>query len=252
MQLRSLFCTGLSLAAFGLYGAPLLAQETVQEIITKVNARLKGAKTYQTTAQVEMTRGSKEVALMKVETMSVGNKSRTEGTIEMKKEGEPHEVNTLMITDSKKLQIAFWNAKEYHLIEVPLPKEAQQNFNTAIPENTDYVLLPTALLDDQPAYVLERVETKTDYTLTMTFYVDKATYRIKQSRSILANTEGATRYTITYKSEKLNEKIPDRLFKFTPPPGRKASNDGSPIAQNPAAMMMFGMMAGMSGGSRKE
>lgn len=218
MKLRSLFYTGLSFIAFGLSCAPLLAQETVQEIIVKANARLKGVKTYQTTAQVEMTRGQKEVALMKVEAMSVGNKTRTAGTLEMKKEGKSDDVKIITITDSKKLQVAFWNAKEYHRIEVPLPKEAQQHFTTAIPENTDYVLLPIALLDDQPAYVLERVEKTADYTLTSSYYVDKATYRVKQSRVTLDNTQGVTCYTITFKSEKFNEKIPDRLFKFTPPP----------------------------------
>jgi outer membrane lipoprotein-sorting protein len=128
----------------------------------------------------------------------------------------------------------------------------QQNPFTSIPEQNDYVLLPTALLDDQPAYVLERTEKISDLVAIMTFYVDKATYRIKRIASVVPGKEGTTRFTVTFKSEKLNEKIPDRLFKFTPPPGTKESKDGGLIAQNPAVMLLFGMMGGMGGNSRKE
>ncbi len=194
---------------------------------------------------------------MRMTFQTAGKKSRTEGTAESISQGkvvDNHLPKMLVIGDEKKWQIVSLTPGKYSIKEVSVPKSPKNYPAIAELPNAHYTLLPSVLLDDKPAYVLKIVSKmpvkmvgKKSYdNITQTYYVDKATYRVKKIRVTMPFMGGIkpADFTFAIENEKIDEPLPDNLFKFIPPRGAIASKDDGQSAQNPGSMLILGMLMG--------
>jgi outer membrane lipoprotein-sorting protein len=93
---------------------------------------------------------------------------------------------------------------------------------------SEYKLLAPSTVDGKPVFVLEYIPAKAAGKIKIDIAIDKATYRIKQSKIIQPSGSLST----LVKNEVLNAPLSASLFTFTPP---KGATEFKPPLQNPGA-----------------
>lgn len=227
-----------------LAGAVLLASvpghaQDVQTILDKVTAAYKNVKTYQAQTSIS-------------QTMKIGSQQRKESTTISTKYKAPNKVATIIqgpqslqvYSDGKTMYIYSPTDKEY--IKMPAPASLAQAGGMGAVSGSDpsqmgaqlqamfgknAKKLPDKSVGGKPAFVIQSSQSgkspegKASFQITVTAFIDKATYMLRQLVLHSTESQGEQKrmqtITISFASQQINPSLPDSVFAFKPPAGAK-------------------------------
>jgi outer membrane lipoprotein-sorting protein len=245
----------LRVAAAGLAilpAASVTAAPTAKEIITKARSAMKGLKSYQATVHTTMTGGPMPMSII-AQIKTAGGKTWAKMTTPPPSgQGQPNPFaamlqNMVVVDDGKNSWTYMPSMKQYR--KGPSGQANQFNFSDQllgkIDQEATLTYGGTETVAGHPTYVIQASPKQkrpgSSETVRMNF--DQSTYLLVQAK---ANQSGAATanmparnqsVTILVKDQKVNQPIPDSVFKFTPPAGATEMQGG-------------GMGMGMPGGAR--
>jgi len=233
-------------SAASAYAAP-----TAQEILAKSRAAMKGLKTYQATVQTTMSGGPMALNLS-AQVKTAGAKSWAK--LGMAQPGGNAQQNPfaamlqnmVMVDDGKNTWTYMPAMKQYR----KGPSGQTRQFNVSdqilgkIDQQSNLTYAGAETVGGHPTFVVEAKpkQPKAGQNEVVRLNFDQATYLLVQAKvnqSSPATAQGPARQQsvhVVVKDQKLNQPIPDSLFKFTPPPGATEAQGG-------------GMGMGMPGGA---
>ncbi len=215
------------------------AAPTAQQIVAQSKAVMKSAKTYQATLQMNTTGGPVS--------MNVSAQIKTTGTkmwahVGMNMAGPQGQQNPMaamlqniqVVDDGKNTWTYMPAMKQYS--KGPSGGAKQFNFSgqflNKVETDATLKLLPNENVAGKSAYVVEATPKKAAQNEKLKLYFDQGTYHLvqmKMNQSRSANGQMPAQQqsmVMVVKDEKVNQPIPDSLFKFTPPPGAKQMQGG--------------------------
>lgn len=227
-----------------LAGAVLLASapghaQDVQTILNKVAAVYKNAKSYQAQASIS-------------QTMKMGNQQRKQSATISTKYKAPNKVATIIqgsqslqvYSDGKTMYIYFPTEKAYQKMPAPAslvqpggmgavsggdPSQMGAQLQAMFGKNAKK--LPDKSVGGKPAFVIRSSQSgkspdgKASFQTTVTAFIDKATYMLRQLVLNSTHSQGGQKMmqtiTISFASQRINPNLPDSVFTFKPPAGAK-------------------------------
>lgn len=237
--------------ALGMVSAQAHAGPTANEILKKAQDLVANAKTYQATFLVNVNSGQMGTMNSRADIKTAGKKTAVTNTVI----GQPtgmmamagSQGNSQMVDDGTTTWVYIPSQKKY----MKMPSRGQANpmdLRTMLSSVKDSTakLVGTKSVGGKPAYVVELAPKTAPRGMNqkMTIFIDQANYHVKQMKISMSGAGGqgqpqqSMTVDIRVQNEKMNEPIPDGVFKFTPPAGATEMQGG-------------GMMGGMGGGGAR-
>lgn len=227
-----------------LAGALLLASarghaQDVPTILNKVVAVYKNAKSYQAQASIS-------------QSMKMGSQQRKQSTTISTKYKAPNKVATIIqgpqslqvYSDGKTMYVYSPTEKEYMKMPAPTslaqpggmgavsggdPSQMGAQLQAIFGKNAKK--LPDKSVGGKPAFVIQSSQSgkspdgKASFQMTVTAFIDKATYMLRQLVLNSTQSQGEQKMvqtiTISFASQQINPSLPDSVFAFKPPAGAK-------------------------------
>lgn len=237
--------------------APRPAAPTAQQIVKQAEAAYRSARTLQATIQTTVSNSPVGPMVSRTDIKTVGGK-KTWARMSMSS-ASPQAQNNPMMAALSNVQVVddgkntyYYSAAMQQYVKEPSGVAAQLLSMDRILERaaqqSTLTLVGTQALAGRPTWVIEATPKDGGVGLRngrMRLFIDQATHLVDEVRisgttpAMQGKPERSQSVVIRMSNVRINEPIPDSVFRFTPPPGAHAARPGAG---------MPGPMGGMMGG----
>ena len=217
------------MGAAGLLACSQAQAQTAQQIIDRVTAAYKNAKTYQANMAINTNAGPQGSMTMNMDIKSQQNQKYA---IRMSATGTGQAAQmagmlNMQMVDNGKTAYTYMPmmggyTKKPHVANAGALNGMPSSPAAFFKGGGNYKLLAPTRVNGVPVYTVQMSNPRGG---TATLYVDKATYHLKQIKAMGQNGQPVT---VNVTNERLNAPLPANAFVFTPPPGAKEVKGGGP------------------------